>query len=136
MSYRFEGDDRKEFNQVMLALATTYDKELTTELVRLYMLALSDCDVKDIKRRALEHMKESKWFPRPAELRPSGAKQYAVDWQKRAAISAGKSREDYQRISEHRKYLPTSEKTIGELVILPQKIGENGDSENNRQKDG
>lgn len=79
MRYRFDESDRVEFAKIMAALGATYDKEITTEMMRAYELALSDVPVGKVKRMALNHIRESKWFPRPSELRPS------VDYRERWA---------------------------------------------------
>lgn len=118
---QYEGEDKVEFAKTMAALALAYGKTLTEELLRIYSLGLSDVPIAQVKRKALDHMRDNKYFPRIAELRPV-TNNYHREWKRKAAISAHRTREDQLRLAKSRaayKALPSprgATKSLGALV--------------------
>lgn len=53
---------------VFMAMAEFYEKKFTQTAIRLYFRALSDVSDSDFEIACGEHMRRSKWFPKPSEL--------------------------------------------------------------------
>lgn len=66
--------DRPAFAALMQRLAETFDKPLTDGLVASYWEALKDQHIGAITRRVDGAIKTSRFFPRPAQLRPADEK--------------------------------------------------------------
>lgn len=114
----YTGQDKVEFGKVMAFLGASFPKfNLTQETIKAYDILLCDVPVDQVKKQAVKHARESRWFPSAAELRPSGAAAYAVAWRKRAAISARMTRQDYlDRMERQGLPKPDRVKSVGELV--------------------
>lgn len=66
----FEG-----FSAVLKRLAAAFSKKLTDELTQAYWEALRDQSLSTVERIAAQRTRYGKFFPKPAELRPSEAVQ-------------------------------------------------------------
>ncbi len=115
---KFEGQDKIEFAKMLAAMSVAYDKPLTEEQIRVYEIALSDCSIRDIKLAALKHLRTSRFFPRPAELRPVKS-EYLLEWKRKAAESAALTRDDHKRRLQHSQTAltrTTGPTSLGELI--------------------
>lgn len=61
--------DRQEFATLLLGLGETYGEPVSDPRMEVYFRALSDLDLGDIREAANLHVRTSKFFPKPAELR-------------------------------------------------------------------
>lgn len=75
--------DRTAFVAVMSKLAEVYREALTEGLLEAYWDALHDYELEYLEPAAAKHIRESKWFPKPVELREL-ASQYRVDARRKA----------------------------------------------------
>lgn len=64
-------NDFDRFVKLLRQLAATYGKKLTDDLTQGYWTALKDQPLERITMLAEFRMKHSKFFPKPAELRPA-----------------------------------------------------------------
>lgn len=62
-------DDRAAFAELLLAIGETYGEPVSEARLEIYFRALSDIPFDAISRAADAHVRGSKFFPRPAELR-------------------------------------------------------------------
>lgn len=62
-------DDRAAFATLMLGIGETYGEPVSDARMEIYFAALVDLDLAAIRAAATEHVRTSKFFPRPAELR-------------------------------------------------------------------
>lgn len=76
-------DDRKAFAGLMARLATVYRETLSDALLEAYFEALRDYELEFLEPAAARHIRESKWFPKPVELREA-ASQYRVEARRKA----------------------------------------------------
>jgi hypothetical protein len=53
---------------IFMAMSEFYEKKFTETAIRLYFRALSDVSDSDFEHACGEHMRRSKWFPKPSEL--------------------------------------------------------------------
>lgn len=67
-----EKRDRKEFARIMAILGESFGEKVSDPRVEAYWVALSDISLDSVKASASRHVKESKFFPKPVELRPCG----------------------------------------------------------------
>jgi hypothetical protein len=63
------GQDRGDFATLMLGLGETYGEPVSDARMEIYFAALADLDLAAIRQSATAHVRTSKFFPRPAELR-------------------------------------------------------------------
>lgn len=56
-------------DEILIDLAVIYDKVLTSNQITLYTDALAGLSDDAVKYAAARWVRESKWFPRPSELR-------------------------------------------------------------------
>jgi len=61
--------DRKAFGTLMFHLSETYGEPVSDARLEIYWGALIDLDLPDLRRAATLHVRTSKFFPRPSELR-------------------------------------------------------------------
>jgi hypothetical protein len=61
--------DRGDFATLMLGLGETYGEPVSDARMEIYFNALADMDLSDVRKAATAHVRMSKFFPRPAELR-------------------------------------------------------------------
>ena len=61
--------DRGDFATLMLGLGETYGEPVSDARMEIYFSALSDIDLSTLRKAATAHVRMSKFFPRPAELR-------------------------------------------------------------------
>lgn len=61
--------DRADFATLMLGLGETYGEPVSDARMEIYFAALADLDLAAIRHAATAHVRASKFFPRPAELR-------------------------------------------------------------------
>lgn len=61
--------DRVGFVELMLGLGETYGEPVSDARMEIYFKALSDMDLDDLRVSATMHVRGSKFFPRPVELR-------------------------------------------------------------------
>lgn len=61
--------DRESFAALLLGLGETYGESVSPARMEIYFAALSDLDLDEIRAAANVHVRMSKFFPRPAELR-------------------------------------------------------------------
>lgn len=71
--------DYDRFVALLRELAVTYSRKLTDEQVALYWDALKDRPFEDVERRARDHVRKSKFWPKPVEFRPVEAKRERVE---------------------------------------------------------
>lgn len=63
--------DRQAFAAVMTRLAEVFDRPLSDRVLETYWDQLKDQPLAAVQRRAEQHMRSGKFFPRPAHLRPA-----------------------------------------------------------------
>lgn len=63
--------DREGFAVLMLGIGETYGEPVSDARMEIYFNALADLALADVRRAATAHVRMSKFFPRPAELRES-----------------------------------------------------------------
>lgn len=61
--------DRADFATLMLGIGETYGEPVSDARMEIYFKALADLDLSDVREAATAHVRMSKFFPRPAELR-------------------------------------------------------------------
>lgn len=61
--------DRSDFATLMLGLGETYGEPVSDARMEIYFRALCDLDLDDVRQAATAHVRMSKFFPRPAEIR-------------------------------------------------------------------
>lgn len=61
--------DREQFATLMLGIGETYGEPVSDARMEIYFAALADLDLEEIRAAATAHVRTSKFFPRPAELR-------------------------------------------------------------------
>lgn len=61
--------DRQPFAELLLAIGETYGEPVSETRMEIYFRALSDLTLEDVCAAAESHVKRSKFFPKPAELR-------------------------------------------------------------------
>lgn len=61
--------DRPAFATLMLGLGETYGEPVSDARMEIYFAALADLELEAIRQAANAHVRASKFFPRPAELR-------------------------------------------------------------------
>lgn len=66
--------DRDAFTETLRKLGGVFGKEPDAALVTCYWEALKDLPIETVKRMADQRIKHGKFFPKPAELRPSEEK--------------------------------------------------------------
>lgn len=64
-----EPNDRDTFVSLLIEAAECYQRKLSDATIELYWQALRDLSVVAVERACVEAVKQSTWFPRPAELR-------------------------------------------------------------------
>lgn len=64
-----KGTDREDFAALMLGLGETYGEPVSDARMEIYFAALEDVPLSSIRAAATAHVRTSKFFPRPAELR-------------------------------------------------------------------
>lgn len=57
-----------DFEKIFNNMAIVYEKELAKEAVSIYFDILKEYKIEDIKKASEQHLKTSKYFPRPSEL--------------------------------------------------------------------
>ena len=62
-------DDVPAFGELMLELAEGYGESMSELRIEVYFRALADLELADIRRAATAHVKGSKFFPKPSEIR-------------------------------------------------------------------
>lgn len=62
-------NDRPSFAALMLGIGETYGEPVSDARMEIYFAALSDLGMGEIRAAATAHVRGSKFFPRPAELR-------------------------------------------------------------------
>lgn len=65
--------DREAFGKFMFALGEAFGEEISAARIEIYFAALGDLALDDIRRSATTHVRESKFFPKVAELREAAA---------------------------------------------------------------
>lgn len=58
------------FHGILWRLSKVYGKEVDNDLAQAYWQALKDLAWETVNRKADEHLKRAKFFPKPSELRP------------------------------------------------------------------
>lgn len=61
--------DREGFALLMLGIGETYGESVSDARMELYFAALADLELAELRAAATAHVRTSKFFPRPAELR-------------------------------------------------------------------
>jgi len=61
--------DREAFARLMLGLGETFNEPVSDERMEIYFAALADLDFPTVRAAASAHVRTSKFFPRPAEIR-------------------------------------------------------------------
>lgn len=62
-------DDSAAFAALMLGLGEVYGEPVSDVRMEIYFAALADLDIETVRAAATAHVRLSKFFPRPAELR-------------------------------------------------------------------
>lgn len=57
-----------DFAKIFSNMAIVYEKALDKDSVRLYFDILKDYKIEDVKKASDQHLKISKYFPKPSEL--------------------------------------------------------------------
>jgi len=60
--------DKPEFLSIMTVLSEIYDTEVSDAKIEIYFEALKGTSIEQLKLATAEHVKTSKFFPKPAEL--------------------------------------------------------------------
>lgn len=60
--------NENRFKQTMMVLATTYEKTLTPEQIKIYWSVLGKYDPDHLHKAAMEYIESGEWFPKPAHL--------------------------------------------------------------------
>lgn len=63
-----ENSNFAEFSKIIGNMAIVYEKELPKESVGLYFDILKVYKIEDVKKASDQHLKTSKYFPKPSEL--------------------------------------------------------------------
>lgn len=61
--------DRPRFAECMATLATVFAEDVSTARATAYFVALSDVEIESVVGAVEEHIRQSRFFPKPAELR-------------------------------------------------------------------
>lgn len=61
--------DRQAFAELMVGLGETYGEPVSDARMEIYFAALADLDLAAVRLAATVHVRTSKFFPRPAEIR-------------------------------------------------------------------
>lgn len=61
--------DRVPFMELMVGLGETYNEPVSDARMEIYFSAMSDFDIETVRAAANAHARNSKFFPKPAELR-------------------------------------------------------------------
>lgn len=62
--------DFEAFTGILRRLGAVYGKKLEDDIVASYWQALKDRPLRSVEEQADKHLKQSKFFPKPVELRP------------------------------------------------------------------
>lgn len=62
-------DNRQPFAALMLGLGEIYGEAVSDARLEIYFAALRDLELRDIRAALDAHVRTSKWFPKPAEIR-------------------------------------------------------------------
>lgn len=68
-------EDMPAFEELLSTLGTTFGKDVSQALRDAYWAALKDLSLSTIKAVAQQHVRYSKFFPKPVELRPREARE-------------------------------------------------------------
>lgn len=66
-----KGTDRLQFAKSLEMIAQLYRVVMTNEIAAMYFDALQDYEAQDVQAALRRATRQSKWFPKPAELRES-----------------------------------------------------------------
>ena len=65
-------NDKKKFQEIMMAAGEVYSREITKPLLKIYFSALSDLSIEQVSNSFMQHIKSpdqsGSFFPKPAEI--------------------------------------------------------------------
>ena len=127
-----EESEKLEFTKMMIGLGEVYqNKEFSDAMILIYWGALEDVPFEAIVEAMKKHVRTSKWFPSPAELRPEAksGRAYELAWHAKRQAN-----EELRLTGRKRKEITFSEhkgpKHLGDIIsVRGQQRGTTGSSD-------